>query len=767
MSKFIIFALLLQLGAGLSHAQSKLSGSVVSATDSTGIELCNITLIQGDNVIYTTVTDANGAFALDSIAGGHYAVEMDIFGFNTHRDSLHIANHTSYVMPTVSLTPRMTTELNEVVITADRSHSVTRTADGQIFYLSETAKKQHNPFKALQEIPLLISDPSRSSISTIDVNSPLILIDGNRVNSGVAPISPADILSVEVITNPSARYIKDGVKAIINIKLKRKEKPYIWYELATRNDIPLGYGFGVGYFEIGNPKYSLYGRSSVNYTYHDDTDSEISRSDTGYTQDFSQRNRNDKRNWEGELLFKANPSGADYFATHFYATTGINKDRLTGNGNLMTDDASSPYSFHGNSRDKSTIITASSYYKHAFRKGNELEARVAYNYNKNRLTNARSDIFTDEAQNLLTRQLFNNRRHSASLQIDYQNEYSENGVFSAGAHTSLTLDRVEHAFQPYSMFKHNEVSQYIYAGWVNKFFNKLWFVGSAGVEGIWLKADAYSNHYFRPRVSVGLNWVINQHNSIGLDYQLTNTAPEVGQLNPFNTSTDMIVKNVGNPYLRPQYMQYIPLSYTYNIKGLYVRPVVYYKRINDMLSATGYTDEDGAFVSTYENHGHFTQLYAVLHLSYRLKNGGVYGSAGWYGNYYKKQSAHSAFTSQFGFYYYVKKFSFYGTFSYDNRFVSKLAVTRYYRPSMAELQVNYNFTPDFYIGACLTHSTGEYHTRTITRSGSYKQIDNTKYRERNLRPWIIIRYTFRKNSDRKINLNKVLNSQEKGIKLSN
>ena len=94
-----------------------------------------------------------------------------------------------------------------------------------------------------------------------------------------------------------------------------------------------------------------------------------------------------------------------------------------------------------------------------------------------------------------------------------------------------------------------------------------------------------------------------------------------------------------------------------------------------------------------------------------------------------------------------------------------MSVTRYYRPSTAELQVNYNFTPDFYIGACLTHATGEYHTRTVTRSGNYMEIANVRYRDSNLRPWIILRYTFRKNSDRKIKLNKVLNSQEKGISL--
>lgn len=761
MSKFLFFALLLQLGAGASYAQSRLTGTVISANDSTAIPACNISLIQNDSIVKSTVSDSNGMFEIDSIANGGYVIEADIFGYTTHKAQVAVTGNLAL---TLALKPRATTELGEVVVTADRSHTVTRTADGQIFYLSETAKKQHNPFKALQEIPLLISDPSRSTVSTIDGNSPLILIDGNRVNSGISPISPADIQSVEVITNPSARYIKDGIKSIINIKLKRKNHPYIWYELATRHDIPLCNGFGVGYFEVGNPKYSLYGRSSVSYIYHNDIDSDISRSDTGYKQSFSQRNLQDKRGWLGELLFKGNPSQNDYLAAHAFVSTGHTKNRQYGEGIIETE-MPRTYMFNGRNLDKSVIVTSSGYYKHSFAKGNELEARIAYNYNKNDYSSDRADTFDDDTNDIIASQLFHNHRHSASLQIDYQNEYSETGVFTAGAHTSLQIDRIEHTHEPYSLFRHNDVNQYIYAGWVNKFFDCLWFNASAGIEGVWLKAGTHSNHYFRPSAAAGLTWVINSNNSLELEYQLTNNSPEVNELNPFNTSTDMMVQTVGNPYLRPQYMQYIPLSYTFNIKGLYLRPSVYYKRITDMISPTGYTNDEGIFISTYENHGRFTQICAVMNASYRLKNGGVYGMAGWYGNYFKEQTAHSAFTSQFGFYYYLNKFSFYGNVSYDNRKVSKMSVTRYYRPSTAELQVNYNFMPDFYIGACLTHATGEFHTRTVTRSGNYMEISNVRYRDSNLRPWIILRYTFRRNSDRKIKLNKVLNSQEKGISL--
>lgn len=127
---------------------------------------------------------------------------------------------------------------------------------------------------------------------------------------------------------------------------------------------------------------------------------------------------------------------------------------------------------------------------------------------------------------------------------------------------------------------------------------------SAGVEGIWLKAAGKTNHYFKPRGSVSATWMINRNNSLQLSYTLSNTAPSVSNLNPYNISADSLVVECGNPYLKPQTMNYIGLSYTYNCGNLYLTPGTYYKRITDMIEQYGFTD-NGIYTNTYENMGHF------------------------------------------------------------------------------------------------------------------------------------------------------------------
>lgn len=130
---------------------------------------------------------------------GRYQLEVDAFGYELYSDSLI---HESSDMKYALLTPRKSIELNELTVTTDRSATATQTSGGMLFYLSEKARKMRDPFKALAEIPMLMSDIAKGSIETLSDENPKILVNGDDLNSGIAPLNPADIISVEVITNP-------------------------------------------------------------------------------------------------------------------------------------------------------------------------------------------------------------------------------------------------------------------------------------------------------------------------------------------------------------------------------------------------------------------------------------------------------------------------------------------------------------------------------------------------------------------------------------
>lgn len=260
-----------------AHGQNVFHGDIVSMNGKVGIANGYVLLIQDGKIFKTTSSDKKGHFSLSNVPDGNYAIEVTCLGYQTVCDSLCITETTKRIYKL----EEETKILDEVTVVADRSQIVRRTANGEVFYLSADAKKMTNPFMALQEIPTIISDVNTSSVKMLNGETPLILINGNMVNSGIGPISPADIESVEVVNSVSARYLQEGVTSILNIKLKKQTKPYLWLEGATRHEIPLDNGFGVGYFEVGNHKVSLYGRAAYHYKYHDDVESLVNRENTG------------------------------------------------------------------------------------------------------------------------------------------------------------------------------------------------------------------------------------------------------------------------------------------------------------------------------------------------------------------------------------------------------------------------------------------------------------------------------------------------------
>ena len=116
---------------------------------------------------------------------------------------------------------------------------------------------------------------------------------------------------------------------------------------------------------------------------------------------------------------------------------------------------------------------------------------------------------------------------------------ANNSSLIAGSHSMLIMDDIDNAIGENPLFKHHSYNQYVYVGYGGS-FKQLRYNASIGMEGIWAKAGEASYSYFRPRGNVSMTWIANKHNSVRLSYQLTNMAPNVAYLNPYNTSTDSL-----------------------------------------------------------------------------------------------------------------------------------------------------------------------------------------------------------------------------------
>lgn len=738
-------------------AQHTFSGKV---TDENNVQLpgAQVVLSIGDSIYAAALTDANGAFSIRQIKTGTYDLSISFFGYTSLEEKRTINKSQRFVF---SLVPEMSVELEKVEITGNRGDLVKRTATGQIFYLSEKAKNSGNPFLALREIPRLISNDALQSVKMEDGTQPLVLINGIAVNSGIAPIDPKDIESVEVVDVVDARYLRTGAKHILNIKLKKKIEPYRYFEVMNRYDLPDKQEMSALYFEVGNEKYSLYGRGAFDKTWHKDSDMDLFQQGDTYQKRSLSSTLGNSRSFIGELLFKWKATPKDYFAFHVYGRNRMSGLDSEGNGFLETD-LSQSFSFASANKDKSNIYTGSLYHKHSFTDKKTLETTLAVNENQNKNKGLRMESYPDwEYHN---RYLYDNNRLSATLNLDYSWKIDSKNSLNIGSETLFLNDHIDQTLDVAPKFHHREWNEYLYASYVGR-WKKFNYMLSLGVEGIWLKAGNESANYVRPRLSGGLTYVLNHLQSLRLNYTLTNEAPDVNQLNPYNVSTDSLVRNIGNPGLTPMQIQSLGLTYTLNYKWLYFSPNIKGSLKTDAIEPYGYSQND-IYVNTYRNSGKFGDLYLGGSVNARLGNwGNMYANAYHGVNYFEGVDARKFFGINAGFTASYKKWMLVGDVNYQNYSYTSISRTRYHAPDYSSVQINYTILPGFYVAVALQYLNSPLHTTTLTVGDSYHSISSVKQKDYSFRPWILVRYTLRKNAKRKIQLDNVVKSREKGIEL--
>jgi len=738
-------------------AQNSFSGVVTDVENETlpGVQ---VLLFAGDSLYAGGLTDDAGKFALQDIQAGEYMLHILYPGFTPIEEQRQIKGVMKYEF---TLMKEMTAELEGVEVIGNRSDIVKRTATGEIFYLSEKAKNSNDPYRALNEIPRLIANDALRTISMEDGTAPLILINGTAVHTGVTPIDPKEIESVEVMNVVNARYLRTGARHIINIKLKQKKNPYTFFEVMSRHDIPRRQGMGAVYFEVGNSKYSLYGRGSGNYTYNDDIDLDSWQKGTHYYKQSSGASRSNKHYLLGELLFKWMFTEKDYFVAHVYGKYDKDKNNGSGEGIYETD-KSSPFEYTSLNRNSSYVWTGSAYHQHQFTSDQLLETTLAFNDNRNVNSGERSETYPDWLYQYLYK--YRNKRSSGSLNLDYSRTWNEVHSLNVGSETKYVNDHIHQVSDHFPVFHHRQWNQYLYASFSSKAGN-LYYMGSLGAEGIWLKAGNTTSNYFKPRGSFSGTYVFNEQNSFQASYTLLNEAPHVGQLNPYNTSTDSLVINKGNPHLLPMQKHDLNASYTFTKSGLYITPSIGYSIYTDIIEPFGYSEND-IYTSTYRNAGKFNLFLAGVSVNYRLGNfGNIYAGANHLVHYYPGQPARKTFVCNGGLSGAFKKWYFNMDFNYQEFIYTAVSRTKYHTPDYSSVQLNYNFTPNFYVAVAVQYFTGTVHTETETYGENYQAFQSQRMLDLNVRPWLLARYTFRKNNAKKIKLQNVVTGKEQGISL--
>ena len=157
-----------------------------------------ISVTAGDSTISFAIM-SNPNYTMKLPSAGSYEISVAHLGYAPFNLNKYFSKDSTL---SVVLEP-CAVDLEGVVVQGKGPRKITAT--GEVFHLSQKAKKSGDPFRALSEIPLLNVDIINQKVTTNAGDPLLVLVDGHLQNSGISPIDPKFIENVEISEVVSAR----------------------------------------------------------------------------------------------------------------------------------------------------------------------------------------------------------------------------------------------------------------------------------------------------------------------------------------------------------------------------------------------------------------------------------------------------------------------------------------------------------------------------------------------------------------------------------
>ena len=613
-------------------AQTVVSGSVVSKSEE-AVAGCTVFFIQADTVAGGVATDSKGKFLLKGLKPGNYECRVSMLGYKPAAMKFTLTEKTKLPQFVLEEDAKV---LAEVTVSGDARKMTKELAGMSVYYLTDRARNESDAYRALQEIPRLRVNTINRSITLDNGSSPLILVNGVKKTLDV--ILPELIESVEVIDNPSARYLGDAsVTSVLNIKLKKEGiKPYFYGNLGAKTTPNANFIYSNASFELGTATSSIYvnggymqigknrGKSYSNIFQGALHREESGKSKGSWRNPFVQIGGDKEISKKDYIAFgvKYSPHPSDSKSN----TEGSVTDLETGESSALKSEYDSRMRFHE--------VLGNVYYKHTFKSRRTLEISGDYFYSMNG-NKARREENSALYSYVNTIDL-DNSRHMGKLDAIYSDMLTKSTQLQLGSNTEYSVTNIDDRLDSQPNFRYRRTREYVYAGLDNnQSGNKFNYVVSLGLDMVFSDAAGAKHSYVDVIPQVSLNYKFVKRQNLSLLYRRSRSMPSAGDLNPRNTSTDSLHMIIGNPLLTPSHTDMVKFGYTYNNGKIRVNPYVQYSHRSDIIQPYGYLDSD-IYVSSYQNFGHAGLLQTGATFSYNIPQGKPY-----YGNvsldvYYQK-----------------------------------------------------------------------------------------------------------------------------------
>ena len=581
------------------------------------IPFASVFLLRSSDSVLVKGTSADdyGNFELTNVPKGLYFLQASYIGWASKNMVLDISNDVTIGAIIIA---QESEELEEVVVTANRPQ-VERKVDRLVFNVENTVLSQSTSWDILKQTPGVIAMQDelqiRNQAATVYINDRKVQLSAEEVRNLLENYQGENIKSVEVISNPPARYDAEG-GAVLNIITSKN------ISLGYKGNINTTYTQGIfSKYNFATSHFYKTKKLNLNVSYAFVPRKDITKltsetnfiNDTGiyskWLADFSETKRLrthvvgavldyqfDDRN---ELNITSNIQLSPYREYDSRQNT-VMLNRLN-----TVDSTFTTLSPEDEVKDN---ISGDFTYKHSFKENGSLLMNGHYTkFDLSRIQNVNSNYFDPDGTfirdfNFLTDA--NQDIEIATAQIDYAAIFGstnmEAGLKGSFISSSSTLDYFsvnnglvldpslsdsflydENVYAAYTSFSHD------WEKWSVKAGLRAEHTQSTGTS---LALMTINNlEYFELFPSFYLLHNRNENHSFSFDYSRKLRRPRYQDLNPFRTFINENDFVEGNPNLLPNFSNNFNLNYTLNQEFFFD---FYYRDNGNFISRLSFQDNE-------------------------------------------------------------------------------------------------------------------------------------------------------------------------------
>ncbi len=639
--------------AAFSGEDSKgpfIKGVVVDAKSKAPLVYANIVLRDRETQKFVTSTYSGqtGEFLLASVPEGTYTLTVSYVGYAKKEViDLAVESDTKLLDIGALAMEEEAVDVGEVSVDADRAPEEFH-LDKKVINVSQSLHSRGgSALDVLREQPSVRVDENDNVTLRGSANF-TVLVNGRPSafqGSDALRQIPANLIeSIELMTNPSAKYEAEGSAGIINIVMKKEEN------YSTSGIVNIGAGTRDKYNtdvtvnrNMGATKLTA-GGDYRKYTYHQVQDVDrltaTAQGDIVNSADFRRRDIRDQYT----LRLGIDHSAGEQHAMSFNVSGGQVKipRNFTFDVHNVTP-VEDLYQVIRNTFDlTATYYTGTAFYSYAFV---PQKTQLSFEGTYTRVTlpylQQTREYVSDASYSDLGAQPgsvdmdSDVGRHEARGKVNFSHKLSEASAFECGLQTDYSLRNYDVTYANYdwngkawvvdpSLTNAFDLTNYVHAGfatWSDALFDFQYQVGlRAEYMDRLLTQKTLAEDYAYDRLdwfpSFSLARKIDDH-QLQLSYSRRINRPNENLLNPFPFYSDRYLVTQGNPRLLPEYTHAVELNYQKMYSGVYVSVQTYGRFATNSMWQSMTADSSGRLVTTFGNFAETSSMGAEITASLR------------------------------------------------------------------------------------------------------------------------------------------------------